>query len=343
MNSTRSKIAVFGGGHLGTIHARLVQQVPNAELVAIVEPSAKRAEQLKSDFDCNIVTDVEQFVDEADFDGAVVAAPTSLHHRIGLSLLDRGVHCLIEKPLASSPVECEALVTAARRAQCVLQVGHVERFNPAWTTFCERASDVRFIKACREGTLTFRSMDGGVVLDLMIHDIDLILSLVKSPVVSVEASGFHWTGPAEDIAHAQLTFANGCVAQLSASRVSSQPQRQMQVYGSDWSGVIDFGDRSCQLIYGPHKPGWQTRSYTPADRKHLMENLYTEVLAKQDLQIPDGNPILDELQDFVTSIQTQSTPIVSGFDGLRAVEIAHQVIQQVSHGGTTARTYRRAG
>ena len=220
---SRLRIAVIGGGHLGTIHANLVAQIPDAELVAIVEPNDARATELRDQFDCDVVSNVELFVARAAIDGAIVAAPTSLHHQLGIILLQRGVHCLIEKPLAASPAECLDLVSAAKRGRAILQVGHVERFNPAWTTLSEQIGEPRFIDATREGTLTFRSMDGGVVLDLMIHDIDLILSLVNSPVTSVQASGFCWTGSAEDIAQSRLTFANGCVARISASRVSANP------------------------------------------------------------------------------------------------------------------------
>ena len=341
--SQRLQIAVFGGGHLGTIHARLLKQVPDAELVAIVEPSRQRCDELKAEFDCEMVTDVEGYAAQAEIDGAVIAAPTTIHHALGTVLLQRGVHCLIEKPLAPTRTQCKELVAAARRSNCILQVGHVERFNPAWTTFCDRAGEPRFIDAAREGTLTFRSMDAGVVLDLMIHDIDLVLSLVKSPVVSVDSSGFRWTGDSEDIALATLRFANGCTARLTASRVSSAPQRRMTVFGEDWFSTIDFGARTCEVVNGPRHADWQTRHYTPEDRKHLMENLYSEVLSKRDLQVPDGNPILDELSDFVTSIETKTSPIVTGRDGQLAVEIASHIIRGIEGNPPSGRTYRRAG
>lgn len=326
----RKRIAVVGGGHLGTIHAKLLQQVPDAELCAVVEPSVDRATELADEFDCNILTDVQKFVENANVDGVVIAAPTSLHHDLGMKLLGRGIHCLIEKPLTPSVRECSDLVEAAQANSCILQVGHVERFNPAWTTMCEQVDDPTFIDARREGPLTFRSMDAGVVLDLMIHDIDLVLSLVNSRVVSLQASGANWTGPTEDIAQARLTFANGCVAQLGASRVACEPKRQMRVYGRDWYSEIDFATRSCHVVRGPKTAGWQSRRYTPADRAHLMSVVFDDVLSKRDLNVPDGNPILDELRDFVTSIRTGSSPIVTGDAGLDAVDIAQQVIQRIA-------------
>ena len=340
---SRLRIAVIGGGHLGTIHANLLAQVPDAELVAIVEPNDARATELRDQFDCDVVSNVELFVARAAIDGAIVAAPTSLHHQLGIILLQRGVHCLIEKPLAASPAECLDLVSAAKRGRAILQVGHVERFNPAWTTLSEQIGEPRFIDATREGTLTFRSMDGGVVLDLMIHDIDLILSLVNSPVTSVQASGFCWTGSAEDIAQSRLTFANGCVARISASRVSCEPKRQMRIYGDDWFSEVDFGDRRCHVIRANKGRHWQSRIYTPAERQQLMDSLYETVLSKQDLTVPEGNAILDEQRDFVTSISTGTSPVVTGEDGAAAVELAHEVIRQFRNHDPAMPLYRKAG
>lgn len=324
------QIAVIGGGHLGTIHVKLLQQIADVDLVAIVEPSPVRAQELAEEFDCPIELNVDRFVDSAPVDAVILAAPTTLHHDLGVRLLRRGVHTLIEKPLASSVNECQALEATARNRGCVLQVGHVERFNPAWQSIQESIGQPRFIQATREGTLTFRSLDAGVVLDLMIHDIDLILSLVKSEVVGVQATGFHWTGPAEDIAHARLTFANGCIAQLSASRVSSSPRRQMQISGNDWYGEVDFAERSCHVIRGPQTVGWQARSYTPEQRKVLMQNLFTDVLLRDQIEVHETNPIQDEQRDFVSAIRSKRRPVVDAMDGLIAVEIATRVIECIS-------------
>lgn len=324
------RIAVIGGGHLGTIHAKLLARVPQTELVAIVEPSDARARQLAAEFDCRIVSDVESFLSHEPLDAAVVAAPTSLHWSVGRRLLARGIHTLMEKPLAPTNEECEQLVAAASQSGAILQVGHVERFNPAWSTIRNHIDQPRLVEAVREGPLTFRSMDTGVVLDLMIHDIDLVLSLVQSPVVSVQASGFHWTGDAEDVAHARLTFANGCVARLSASRVSRQPRREMRLYGTDWLADIDFANRHCQVIRAPEEPDLQSRNYSPTERQLLMETLFTSVLPTEEPPVPEANPILDELSDFVTSITTSSEPIVTGRDGQHCVEVANQIRDRIA-------------
>ena len=329
------RLAVVGGGHLGAIHARLIQEVPGAELVTIVEASEKRATELANDFPCEIETDFERFVRTTDVDGVVVAAPTSLHKELGVRLLDRGIHCLIEKPLAPSLLECEELVEVASRRNCVLQVGHVERFNPVWTALNERLAEYgngrgpQFIDATREGPLTFRSMDAGVVLDLMIHDIDLVLSIVDSPVVSVRAIGFQWTGETEDVAQARVSFANGCVARFSASRVATSPQRNMRIYGREWYADVDFASRNCTLVNAPVQKDWQSRNYTVDERQQLMHSLFEQVLSKEELPVLEANPILDELTDFVQSINEGRSSIVTGQAGLAAVDIAQQVIQTI--------------
>ena len=333
------RVAVVGGGRLGTIHARLLDKVPDAELVALVEPNAEQATALAEQFDCPVLTDLERLLNDGQVDAAVVAAPTTLHHRIGLRLLNSGIHVLMEKPLAPTNVECEQLVAAAAHADRVLQVGHVERFNPVWTALQTRIGFPRFIQATREAPLTLRSMDVGVVLDLMVHDIDLIVSLLRVPVVAVQAVGSSWTGPKEDVAQARLTFANGCVANLNASRVASDAKRQMTIYGTDWYGQIDFGDRTGVVVHGPEQKDWQTRSLTPEQRMELAQNVFSEVLSREPIEPPENNAILDELTDFVASIKTNSLPTVSGKHGLEVVEIANQIVQRIEQHATTMPVY----
>ena len=343
----RLRIAVVGGGHLGTIHARLLAQVADAELAAIVEPDAERAAQLANDFPCPIVTDCRRLLGEEAMDAAVLAAPTSLHHDLGMLLLKHGIPTFVEKPLAPTAIECQQLVEAAEQSGCVLQVGHVERFSPVWTALCPSVGEPRFIEAVREGPLVFRSLDVGVVLDLMIHDIDLVLSLVDAPVVSVQAVGFAWTGPREDIAQARLTFANGCVAQLKASRVSCAATRRMNIYGADFHAQADFGQKSGYIVQAPSHRDWQSRVFSAEERKHLIDHVFEEVLPRETLTIAEANPILDELRDFVRAIGANASPRVSGHDGLAAVDIADQVIQRIEQRRPLAPSYfppvRKAG
>ncbi len=340
---SKLRIAVVGGGHLGSIHARLLQQVPDVELAAIVEPSESRAEELRQSVPSEIFTNVDRFIETTDVDGVILAAPTTLHHDLGTRLLHRGIHCLIEKPLAPTAWECEELVAAAKASNTILQVGHVERFNPAWNAMQNAIGAPRIIQANREGSLTFRSLDAGVVLDLMIHDIDLVLSLVKSPVANVSATGLQWTGPSEDFAQARITFADGCIANFTASRISCEPRRTMRVFGRDWYSEIDFGNRTCHVIDAPQHKKWQSRPYSQEERQSLMNDLFERVTPRHDLTISECNPILDEQCDFATSIRTNSQPIVSGEAGLAAVDIANQVLQKMSRRPAVAPNYRKAG
>ena len=221
-------------------------------------------------------------------------------------------------------------MATAEQACCVLQVGHVERFNPAWTALSGRVGVPRFIDAVREGPLTFRCLDVGVVLDLMIHDIDLILSIVNARAISVQASGFAWTGSREDIAQARITFANGCVAHISASRVSCESTRQMRLFGDDWHAHLDLGERSGYVVQGPSHRDWQSRSYSRDERQRLIDKLFDQVLRRETLSVAEGNPLLDELHDFVKAVQTSSQPRVTGRDGIAAVDVANQVIRQIN-------------
>lgn len=342
------RVAVVGGGHLGTIHARLLQQVDSVELRGIVEPSATRAEELCQQFPCRVYEDLDTCLRQEYLDAAVVAAPTTLHHTVGTWLLDQGIHCLIEKPLAPTQRECEDLVAAAERSGAVLQVGHVERFNPAWTALRGEIGEPRLIEAAREAPLTFRSLDAGVILDLMIHDIDLVLSVVKSPIVQVQATGFAWTGPAEDFAQARFTFANGAVANLTASRISTTPKREMRLWGQDWYSEIDFATRRSHIVDAPATSDWQVSPFSAEQRQELMDSLFESVTPRTDLAVAEANPILDELLDFVTSIQTRSQPIVSGEAAMAAVAAANQVQQNLTRRHMLApsdyrRTPRKAG
>ena len=332
------RIAVLGGGHLGTIHARLLQQVSGAELCAIVDPDEGRAVELRSEFPCEIVPTVDSLLEKASVDAAIVAAPTTFHHELGTRLLKRGIHCLVEKPLAPSTQECRELVSVARHNNCILQVGHVERFNPAWASIVGEIGEPRIIEAFRESPLPFRSLDAGVVLDLMIHDIDLVLSLVQSPVTSIQAHGLGWTGPAEDFAQARITFLNGCIANLTASRISTSPRRQMRIFGRDWYSEVDFANRTCFVVDAPEGDGWQSRVYQPEERRQLMETMFDDFMPKHDVSVPEGNPLLDELCEFVNSIRSVSQPTVTGEAGLAAVDVANQVIQKVARRAIMATT-----
>ena len=328
---SRLRIAVIGGGHLGTIHARLVRQLPELDLVAVVEKDPRTRQRLAEQLQVETSEDFSQII--PDIDAAIIAVPTTMHHRIARDLLAHDIHLLVEKPLAVDGAQAVELVQLAQARQVVLQVGHVERFNPAFLAFQRNLALDKppvYIEAVREGALTFRSMDIGVVLDLMIHDLDLVLSLVKSPAQQVAATGFHWTGAHEDIAEARVTFANGCVAQFTASRISPSPRRAMRLFGDHWHAALDFAAQQAQVVRrGDRGDGaWEE---VPFDqRARLQSEMFTELFPCTNLEVAGHNAILEELRDFVTSIRWGSSPRVSGADGLAALNVAEEIVAQIA-------------
>jgi predicted dehydrogenase len=247
------------------------------------------------------------------------------------------VHVLVEKPLASAAREAGDLVAAARRSQRVLEVGHVERFNPVWTKALPHVRAPRYIEAVRAGGYSFRSTDIGVVLDLMIHDLDLILSLVAAPLVRVEAVGMSLLGRHEDLANARLTFADGCVATLSASRVSPQPMRTMQIWTDRCVANLDFATRTGTLLRPSEavlRHEIDVERLTPAERLHLKDHL-ADHLAVERIEAQPSDAITAELQDFSESIRTGRMPRVSGEQAQRAVEVAELIVDAIARGAAS--------
>ncbi|MCI0491722.1 MAG: Gfo/Idh/MocA family oxidoreductase, partial [Planctomycetes bacterium] len=277
----RLRIAVIGAGHLGRIHARIANGLEEVELVAVADPVEQARRSVAEEFGTRAVADYAELIGKID--AAIVAAPTTLHHAIGMELLTGGVPLLMEKPLAATLAEANELVAIARRHKLALQVGHVERFSPALALVASDVRDPKFIEATRTSGYSFRSTDIGVVLDMMIHDIDVTLSLAKSPVVDVQALGISVLGGHEDLANARLTFANGCVAQLSASRVSFQQQRTMSVFTSQCCATINFASheaaivRPCEQVL---RREFSADRFSSEERAYWKEHLFDELLVR---------------------------------------------------------------
>jgi len=323
-------IAVVGGGRLGCIHARLAQSLPELHLVAVVEPSAARREQLSREFDVPVVEHHHEIWQSID--AAIVAAPTCFHHGVTFDLLRQGIHVLVEKPLTPTSAEARDLVGLADRQQLVLQVGHVERFNPAFQAALPHLDTPYYLEATRTSGYTCRSTDVGVVLDLMIHDLDIVLSLVSSPLVDVQAVGAAVFGPHEDMAQTRLTFANGCVANLTASRTSDQPIRKLHVYQREAYARIDFADKRAELISVSDRilSGLDVEELDETEREQIRTRLFDEFLPRTELAVTDQNAILQEQRDFATSIRTGGTPRVTGREACRAVEVAEQIQDRIA-------------
>lgn len=324
------RLVVVGAGHLGRIHARLAKELEGAELVAVVDPVRAAAELAASEAGAKAFTTLEDVGDRVD--AAIVATPTVTHEEVCHKLLERGIHTLVEKPLTNSVPTSRDLVQAAEDNDCVLQVGHVERFNPAFEAARSRIGEAKYIEARRVGAHTFRSADIGVVHDLMIHDIDLLLSVVASPIADVQALGVSVLGDSEDIAQATIRFENGCIASLVASRVSLASERRWNVFTS--TGFVGVDMQSCQVEtvdVGQRLLDGFALSEAPAeDRPGLREQLFDGLMHHRRLDVRQLNAILEEQRDFVRSILESAKPSVDGHAAVAALQLAEQVLDSIA-------------
>jgi predicted dehydrogenase len=315
----RIRLAVIGAGHLGRIHARLARSLPEVELVAVVDPVESSRDSVASENQtCSVASHTEL---AGQVDAAVIATPTRFHHAVAADLLSQGVHCLVEKPITLCASDADELIELAEQASSVLQVGHVERFNPAFLAGRHIIEEPVLIEAVRAAPYTFRSTDVSVVLDLMIHDIDLALSLVRSEVRRVDAIGGKVVGPNEDWAQARITFASGAVASLSASRVQPTVQRTMNVIGPESQLWLDFQAKTAKASRPGNLVGRPESSSREAVQAALMV---------RELPIAENNAILEELREFAAAIQFGSAVTATGQAGRDAVAVAEQVLCSIA-------------
>ena len=327
----RPRIAVIGAGHLGRIHTRLLRARTDVELVGVVEPVAAARDAIAQEFSVSVWPEVTDVLERID--AAVVATPTHTHRDVALTLAQHGIHLFVEKPITTTVAEANELIDAAHAGGLVLQVGHVERFNPALVAARPQLGSPRFLDAVRASGYTFRSTDVGVVLDLMIHDLDVILSLVPAPVVRVDAVGAKVFGPHEDMAQARLEFANGCVANLSASRVSFQPQRTLHVYTDRAYALLDFAAGAAKIVRPDERllrHELDVHQLPPAEKEHVRQHLFDDLLRLTELPIERRNAIQDEHDDFLTSIRAGHPPQVTGEDGRYALSVAATIVEKLS-------------
>jgi predicted dehydrogenase len=326
----RVPVAVVGVGHLGQEHARVLAGLPGAELVGVVDADAARAEQVAAR--CGTRTWPDHHALAGATRAAVIATPTLHHHAVARDLLAQGVHLLVEKPLASNVAQARELVEMADRRGALLQVGHIERFNPAFEELRSRPFRPRYITSERCGGFTGRSTDVGVVLDLMIHDLDLVLALVQAPVARVEAMGASVLGGHEDMAQARVTFANGCVADLSASRVHPEAVRRLRAFASEGHATVDFARRHVTLIQPAEalrQRRFDSRRLDAATLASLKSELFTRYFEAQEVDCTGrhkADQLTRELEEFVECVRSGGRPRVDGRAGLAALELADQVL-----------------
>ena len=333
-STPKPRIGVIGGGHLGRIHAKLISSNTSCDFVGVADPSAESRQLVASQLNLTAIEDYQKW--SGEIDGAIIAAPTFLHHQIGTWCLSRGIHVLMEKPIASSLAEAWQLVQLARSNQCTLQVGHVERFNPAWKLASGKFANenIRFIEAAREGTYTGRSTDIGIVMDLMIHDIDLILSIVNAPVDSISAYGWSVLGQHEDFASASLRFRNGTVANLRASRISPVSKRQMQIYTDQGLTEIDLALNSVSrtsAVDDVANGSRQADELSAELRFKVKDSLFVDWLSKVEHKAIPVNAIEQEQFEFVNAIRTDSPVTVTGERGYEALELATRILDQIAN------------
>lgn len=325
------RVAVIGTGHLGKFHAKIYAENPRAELVCIVDPAIDRARALAAECKTVAVEDVSAL--PRDVEAVSIAVPTSLHARVAIPLLERGVHCLVEKPLAGSVAEADAILAAARRGRATLSVGHVERFQPGLRKVKEMNVRPRFIECHRLAPFSFRSMDVGVVHDLMIHDLDLVLDMVGSKVASLDAAGGAILTEREDVASVRLVFEDGARANVTASRASMAPMRRFRMFSSDGYVSLDFTKNYGLVI----TKGPEFESGRAALRELDFQALAAQqdwitkrVLAVQELDLSGSErPLQAELDSFLRCVQEGTEPEVTGEDGRAALELADRISGEI--------------
>ena len=300
------RVAVVGAGEFGRNHVRVWRELPGAELVGVVDANAARAEKIAAEFGTRAIRDIQSLAAEG-VQAVSLAVPTKEHSRIGCQLLDGGLDVLVEKPMAASLSEADALIASATRNRRVLQVGHLERFNPAITAVQKIVSRPMFFEVHRLGIFTPRSLDIDVVYDVMIHDLDILLSLVNSPVADLKAVGIPVMTDKVDIAQARIEFESGTVANLTASRVSTERVRKMRFFQEHEYVSLDF-TRQDVLRVRVESGGEQP-----------------EIKFEQVPTAPE-EPLHAELREFLECVRTRRRPLVDGTAGRRALELADRVM-----------------
>ena len=327
----RIRAAVIGVGHLGKEHARILESIPQVELVGVADVNFDQAQAVARKHHTQAFADYWPLLNLID--AASIVVPTTHHLNVAREFLKRGISVLVEKPLALNATESRELVSLAEQNNAVLQVGHIERFNPAYEDLRSRPFQPKLIRAERMGPYTGRSTDIGVVLDLMIHDIDLVLGLTSSQLESVEAVGMSCYGGHEDVASARLRFRDGCVAELTASRASPTPSRRMQLWGPEGYAEADFGARKLTLIQPSdevRRHGLDPARLDPASRARIRDELFTRHLEMRTIDGKAQDQLTCELQEFIACVDSGESPRVSGREGLAAMEVADRILAALS-------------
>jgi predicted dehydrogenase len=324
------RTAVVGAGKMGTLHARVYSQLPDSRLTAVVDTDAARAHSLAQQYGCEALTDPKDLLGRVD--AVTISTPTAAHYPLAKLFLENRIPLLIEKPLASTVEEGRQIVELARRTQTVVAVGHSERCNPVVQAMKRLKIEPRFIEADRVSPYPFRSSDVGVVLDVMIHDIDIILSLARSPVCQVEAVGVNVIADHEDICNARLIFENGCIANITASRLALKTERKVRVFSRQAYLSVDYFRKEGIII--KTDPNIDVISWIRERQKagdfDFSQVKWTELLQIEHLDITESEPLRVEQEAFLRAVLNPGQrPEVTAEEGLAALECADRILQKV--------------
>jgi predicted dehydrogenase len=345
-HTKRLRVAVLGTGSLGKEHARIYSELHAAgtvEFAGIFDASTETARKIAAKYNARVFNSIDEAAGASD--ALNIVTPTTTHFEIARQLLDQGKHVLVEKPMTDDTAQAAELVLLAQTRNCVLQVGHVERFNPIFKYLESVATDPRFIETHRLSPYPARSTDIGVVLDLMIHDLDVVLAFVKSPVTSVDAVGIPVLSKSEDIANARLRFANGCVANLTVSRVSPERMRKIRVFsGGETASYISLDYRAQEgFIYRIARDGEEESSILKkvlaaklgvGKDSAIVSEFGGKRIVREPVPITKEEPLKLELQHFVQCVREKLTPMVSGASAKQALDLAFEITRQVQNQNT---------
>jgi predicted dehydrogenase len=338
-SNQKIRVAVLGVGSLGQHHARIYSELEKADLVqfaGVFDANADAAKKIAAKNNAKIFNSISEAAQNSD--ALNIVTPTTTHFDIAKQLLAQGKHVLVEKPMTDDTAQAAELIQIAQQKNCVLQVGHVERFNPVFKFLQSAAPEPRFIECHRLSPYPARSTDIGVVLDLMIHDLDVVLAFVKSPVTSVDAVGIPVLSKSEDIANARLRFANGCVANLTVSRVSPEKMRKIRVFsgGTTTSSYVslDYGKQEGFIYRIAREDEWESSTLRKllalaGSNATVVSEFAGKKVVREPVPIAKDEPLKLELQHFVECVREKQTPMVSGESAKRALDLAFEITRQV--------------
>ncbi len=325
--SEQVPVAVVGCGRMGRLHARVYSQMPNVKLIGVFDASEEAAAETAEQYKTVPLKSLDEAAQKAK--AVTIAVPTTYHLSTATPFIEKNISCLIEKPLAKDSKEAQQIVELSKEHGTMVQVGHIERFNPVVRAMLDLKISPGFMEVIRISPLSFRSIDVGVVLDMMIHDIDIVLQLAQSEIESIDSVGVNVIGDAEDICNARVRFKNGCVANITASRLSMKTERKLRVFSNDSYVSIDYQKRyGIAIRKGKSVDAIREvlRQIRSGEIEDMSQVNYTEMVDVQELNINDEEPLRAELDAFIGSHVNKARPIVTVEDGKAAVEVAEKIV-----------------